>query len=771
MDIPGNLLRDFIMLKLNSLPIVVKLGMLFLALAAVLAGGIGISSYRISSSAINKTQHGAVERFSGNIRNNIQAFMDSRREAIANTLKGGGIDKFLAGGDKEALRAYLERNSQGLLSLSYYSPAGKLQATTAKKGQCREHRTMPAPAGPGKSSGYSSRVRYCEMLKAFVLELSYTCLDHYDKPRGSLLTYVELTSLRKELDSLTIGRNGFFIVTTQEGAILYAPDRKRTGHNIIVDDTDPEMTRLIQSGEGTATAELGGKAFHLDVKTVPKYGWLVLTAIPEIEFTAPLAQVKKDILLFSLIIVALGVFAGLIGSHVLITRPISALTKAVLDISENRNFEARVPALHDDEIGSVARAFNSVLAELSGFHSSRLTKSEEKLSAAEAQLRQAQKMEIVGRLAGGVAHDFNNLLTTILANCTFLLNELPEGDPRRDDVLGIRGAGERAATLTRQLLAFSRKQILQPKLIDLNASIADTQKIIKRLIGEDIEIKTTLAAGLPTVKADPGQIEQIIMNLAVNARDAMPGGGLLHFTTAALYLPPGTRLEHTSVGLPPGKYVTLTVADNGMGMSKNTLSHLFEPFFTTKEEGKGTGLGLAMVYGIIKQSAGFIDVKSAFGKGAVFTIYLPAQAGQAHAETKRAALPDSSLKHAGTILVVEDDEDLLKMTSRILRGAGYAVIEAATARAALGLLDKDFKLLFTDVTLPDISGVDLAAQILKVKPGIPVIYTSGYSDNEDLRGLLSKAEHCFIQKPFTNEGLLRKIAEVLVDFPSGEKAG
>lgn len=759
------------MIKLNSLPIVIKIGILFFALAAVLAGGIGISSYRISSSAISQAQQARTDKFTVNICNIVYSFIDEKRETLINTLEGGGIDKFLAGGDKEALRTYLEINSQSFLSLSYYDPAAKMQSSTGKPGECSERRTIPQPAGPGRGAGYSARLHYCETLKTFVLEMEYASLAAHSKPRGSLLAYLDLNSLRKLLNSLTIGQNGFFIVMTQEGEILYAPDKKRTLIDTFLNITDAEMARLLKNGEALAVTELQGRAYHTEARTIQKYGWRVFTFIPQEEFAAPLRRIKHDFIQISLTIAVVSVFAGLIAAYMLITRPISALNKAVLDIAKNRNFEARVPALHDDEIGRVARAFNSVLEELSGFHTSRLSKSEEKLSAAEAQLRQAQKMEIVGRLAGGVAHDFNNLLTTILANCTFLLNELPEGDPRRDDVLGIRGAGERAATLTRQLLAFSRKQILQPKLIDLNASIADTQKIIKRLIGENIEIKTTLAAGLPSVKADPGQIEQIIMNLAVNARDAMPGGGVLHFTTASLYLPPGTHLEHASVGLPPGNYVTMTVADNGMGMSKNTLSHLFEPFFTTKEEGKGTGLGLAMVYGIIKQSAGFIDVKSAFGKGAVFTIYLPAQAGPAQTEVKKAAAQVGALKHTGTIMVVEDDEDLLKMTSRILKGAGYTIIEAATARAALGLLEKDFKLLLTDVTLPDISGVDLAAQVLKAKPGIPVIYTSGYSDNEDLRGLLSKSGNCFIQKPFTNEALLRKIAEALPDVPGGNKAG
>ncbi len=750
------------MLKPNSLPIVVKIGVLFFALAAVLAGGIGVASYRISSGVVGEAQRETMERFSGNICSHLYTFMDSRRRELALTLDGSGIDKFLSDGNKQALRTYLENNSKGFLSVSYFSPAGDLQASTVRLAPCcREELKTPAHTGPGRGDGYSTKLHYCETLKTFILELDYSRHAAGNKPRGSLRAYIELDSVRDEFLGLSIGQSGFYFITTQDGDILHAADTKMTAHNIIRANSGPEIRNLVKAGKGIAHGTLNGKRCYIIAKTVPQYGWRVISAIPAEIYTAPLKHIKRDILLISLLIGTVSVFIGLLAAYVLVTRPVSLLTEAVLDISKNRNFEARVPALHDDEIGNVARAFNSVLAELSRLHKERLSNSEEKLSLTEAQLRQAQKMEIVGRLAGGVAHDFNNLLTIILSNCTFLLNDIPEGDPRREDVKGIRGAGERAVTLTRQLLAFSRKQILQPKPIDLNVTVTDTQKIIKRLIGEDIQIKTTLEPGLPGVKADPGQIEQVIVNLAVNARDAMPGGGTLHFTTVSLLITAGARLEHSPVVLPPGKYTVLAVADTGTGMTESTLGHLFEPFFTTKEEGKGTGLGLAMVYGIIKQSGGFIEVKSAPGDGSVFRIYLPSIAIAARPETQIPAGQACALKTTGTILLVEDDEALLRMTSRILKGAGYTVLEAATARAALNCLDKDFKLLLTDVTLPDISGVDLAVQVLKAKPGLPVIFTSGYSENEDLREILSRPENNFIQKPFTNEALLHKILEVM----------
>ena len=750
------------MIKFNSFSIVVKLGLLFSALSALLAGAIGFSSYRISRTVIRRSQRETLDMLTRNISGHIYAFTDLRREELALILDNRAIGRFLSTGDKTALAAHLRENSRGFLSLSYFSPAGKLQAATANAGALTP--TLgPELTAADLSSGYTVRPWYSGALKTHVLELDYSD-PASAKPRGRLKAFVDFKTVVEDFAGMKIGHGGFFIITSRNGQILYNSESKTHGLNFPPGSSDPGMERLIKTGEGTGLGLLNGTRSYAEVITLPQFGWRITAAIPEQEDASPLGDVKRGILLISLLIGAVSIFAGLIAANVLITRPMSRLTKAVRDISESRDLEARVPVQNNDEIGTVARAFNAMLAELSEFHKKSLGQTQEELSSAQAQLRQAQKMELVGRLAGGVAHDFNNLLTVILANCTFLLNDLPEGDPRREDVKGIRGAGERAVTLTRQLLAFSRKQILQPRLIDLNASLTDTQKIIKRLIGENIQVKTTLDPALPRVKADPGQIEQIIMNLSVNARDAMPGGGTLHFATATLQILPGARLEHAPVGLPPGKYTALTVADTGTGMNENTLAHLFEPFFTTKEEGKGTGLGLAMVYGIIKQSGGFIDVKSTPGSGAVFTIYLPAAAAAAAAapaETEKAAVPAAASTAAGTILLVEDDEDLIRMTARILKGAGFAVMEAATAAAALNCLDKDFRLLLTDVTLPDISGVDLAAQVVKARPGTPVIFTSGYSESEELRGILSSPENNFIQKPFSNEALLRKIQEVL----------
>jgi PAS domain S-box-containing protein len=383
----------------------------------------------------------------------------------------------------------------------------------------------------------------------------------------------------------------------------------------------------------------------------------------------------------------------------------------------------------------------------------------------ESDLRQSQKMEVVGRLAGGVAHDFNNLLTAILGNCGFLLRDIPKDDPRRADVEEIKKAGERAADLTRQLLAFSRKQILQPRMLSLEALLANVKKLLRRIIGEDIHLTVTCAEGLPQVKADQGQLGQVIINLAVNARDAMPKGGLLTIAAHESSLS-CEQAVYQGAAVPPGRYVILTVTDTGSGIDAQALAHIFEPFFTTKGLGKGTGLGLSTVYGIVRQSDGFIDVQSGLGRGTTFKIFLPAAS---------AAIPEEGGEEEGegegeeerrqnsrrTILLVEDEDAVRRTAARMLKKAGYAVLEAASAREALEHSGEDFDLLLTDIVLPDISGMELGARLKKASPGIKSIYMSGYTDNPDIREVLSRLENRFLQKPFTAKALLAKVREAL----------
>lgn len=379
----------------------------------------------------------------------------------------------------------------------------------------------------------------------------------------------------------------------------------------------------------------------------------------------------------------------------------------------------------------------------------------------EEQLRQAQKMEAIGQLAGGVAHDFNNILTAITGYSELLLDELSPDSPLRDDVSEIRKAADRAATLTRQLLAFSRKQILALRVLDLNVLVADMDKLLRRLLGEDVDLVTKLDPALGAVKADPGQLEQVIVNLAVNARDAMPEGGKLTIETRNADLDESYAREHLPVT--PGRYVLLAVSDTGTGMSQETQVHLFEPFFSTKEKGKGTGLGLATVYGIVKQSGGYIWCYSEVGHGSTFKVYLPLVEEPA----QPLAAPRARTKPARgweTVVVVEDEEGVRLLARRVLKAQGYTVLEATDGAAAVALAREHagpLHLLLTDVILPASSGRKLADELVTLRPGLKVLYMSGYTEDAIVhRGVLDPGT-AFLHKPFSPDDLTLKVREVL----------
>jgi PAS domain S-box-containing protein len=380
--------------------------------------------------------------------------------------------------------------------------------------------------------------------------------------------------------------------------------------------------------------------------------------------------------------------------------------------------------------------------------------------ALEAQLRQAQKMEAVGRLAGGVAHDFNNLLTVITSYSQLLMEDMGTADPRRADLAEIQKAAGGAATLTRQLLAFSRQQVLEPKVIDLDEVVAGAGKMLKRLIGEDVELVTVLAPDLGMVKADPGQIEQVIMNLAVNARDAMPDGGKLTIETTNVVLGEEYTREHLPV--PAGSYALLSVSDTGTGMDEATKARLFEPFFTTKDQGKGTGLGLATVYGIVKQSGGFIWVYSELGQGTTFKVYLP-RVDEAVSESAAPA-PPQSLHGSETVLIAEDAAPVRSVAREVLRRHGYRVLAAADGPSALELAAAHpgpIDLLITDVIMPEMSGRQLADRLRDLRTTLRVLFVSGYTDDAIVRHGILEPGIAFLQKPFSPESLARKVREVL----------
>jgi PAS domain S-box-containing protein len=380
------------------------------------------------------------------------------------------------------------------------------------------------------------------------------------------------------------------------------------------------------------------------------------------------------------------------------------------------------------------------------------------------QLRLAQKMEAVGRLAGGIAHDFNNLLTVITSYSDLLLEEMGQQDRRRGDVDEIRKASVSAAGLTRQLLAFSRQQVLEPRVLDVNAVLTGAENLLKRLLSENVSLVTAPAPHLGAVKADPGQLEQVIVNLAVNARDAMPEGGKLTIETANADMDEAYVRDHPLAR--PGPYVMLGVSDTGIGMDEQTQRRIFEPFFTTKELGKGTGLGLATVYGIVKQSGGFIWVYSEPGHGTTFKIYLP-RVDEPVEGGRAPVAPTKSLRGTETVLLVEDAAAVRVVTRQVLDRLGYTVLEAPNGEAALQLASRHrgpIQLLLTDVVMPGVGGRQLAEQLTALRPELRVLYASGYTDDAVVRHGVLKPGIAYLQKPFTPEIVARKVREVL-DLP------
>ena len=427
---------------------------------------------------------------------------------------------------------------------------------------------------------------------------------------------------------------------------------------------------------------------------------------------------------------------------------------------ELRTHQAELEARVAERTATLREKNEALEREISERH-----KAEQALRRSEDQLRQAQKLEAVGRLAGGVAHDFNNILSAILSYAAFVLEALREDDPVREDVVEIRDAGERAAALTRQLLAFSRHQVLEVTVLDLNEIVHGVERMLRRTLGEDIQLRLVMEEHLGRVSSDRGQIEQVILNLVVNARDAMPRGGRLTIETANVDFSDVQAAER--LGARAGPHVMLSVSDTGIGMDKETQARVFEPFFTTKERGKGTGLGLSTAFGIVKQSGGTLWLYSEVGEGTTFKVYLPVVEHEVRATVPPTPPVLPVARGHETVLLVEDDEQVRAVAAEILRRAGYAVLETGGPLAALAACAEHVgpvDLLLTDVVMPSMNGKDLAEQIRALRPQIRVLFMSGYTDDVILHQGLEAGVR-FVQKPLRPETLLRKLRDALDAAP------
>jgi signal transduction histidine kinase len=455
-----------------------------------------------------------------------------------------------------------------------------------------------------------------------------------------------------------------------------------------------------------------------------------------------------------------------ISATCLLVHPLKKLQCETREIVRKFTGEDLPPVKDGNEIRALESSFTR-MAEAIHVNISAREKAEIELRHNEEQLRQAQKMEAIGLLAGGVAHDFNNLLTVINGYCEILLKRMRDGDPSRREVGEIGKAGERAAALTHQLLAFSRKQVMKMETIRLNEIVSSLGAMLRRLIGEDIDLSTTLGAGLWNVKADPHQVEQVILNLAINARDAMPSGGRLSISTANLVL---DSSERTGSTIPEGRYVRLEIGDTGFGMDAETRSRIFEPFFTTKEKGKGTGLGLAMVHGIVMQTGAHIRLRSDPGRGTAFEIYFPVDLAQEEPERKDPVTFGDPPATTGreTVLVVEDEDMVRELVMEGLKRDGYTILAAGGGNEAIataGKFEGQIDLLLTDLVMPGMNGMELARRLMLARPEMKVICMSGHSEEAIERFQEMGTRASFLQKPITPSILSRKVREV-IDTPS-----
>jgi signal transduction histidine kinase/FixJ family two-component response regulator len=570
----------------------------------------------------------------------------------------------------------------------------------------------------------------------------------YEEPSGKrdLEGYVVIGRLMDERAARNLAK-----ITTSEIVLRYGNEVTASTLQTV---RDQDLTRQIRKFDEHAQVELGGQRYYassIDLMPGVNSGANLVVLKSYNEVQAYLQRLDH-------LLLALGLATILAGSILIfiisatVTRPLASLVQGVKAV-ERGDFTYPLDLGGHDELSQLTRAFDGMRRTLK--------KDEDQREQLESQLRQAQKMEALGRLAGGVAHDFNNLLT-VIAGHSDLLNDRLKDDALHSHCQQIRKTADRAAALTRQLLVFSRKQLLQTKVVDLNDLIVDTGKLVRRLVREDIELSLQLGDSLGRVKADASQMEQVLLNLIVNASDAMPLGGKLTIETKNAAVDKIYAATRTS--LEPGDYVVLSVTDTGHGMDAATKARIFEPFFTTKEPGKGTGLGLATVYGVVKQSGGFIWVESELNRGTRFEIYLPKTNGIAEDPEV-----ESQTKYAGsavrptTVLVVEDEREVRELACEFLKGAGYSVLTAADGQEALETaqrLGKSIQAVLTDLVMPGMRGTELGVRLKSLLPHLKLIYMTGYLEQQEGDVEFPLDAH-FLQKPFSRESVVRQVAEAL----------
>ena len=573
--------------------------------------------------------------------------------------------------------------------------------------------------------------------------------------------YQDPQTTRTPAGTVIVGRE-FGPTRAQELArVLSGEIAFRQGSHVMASSLSPfddqELSQRSLSPSFQGEFQLGGKHYFvapLDLGQGSSQGPNVVLLKSE---DAALASIFR----LNLVLVAIGFAAVVLGGALVyfmsgtFTRPLGALLESVRAL-EHGDYSYPLAPTGSDELAEVTRAFDSMRSTL------RSNESERK--QLENELRQSQKMDALGRLAGGVAHDFNNLLTVIKGNADLALDQIKPDDPIRANCEQIGKVADRASSLTRQLLAFSRRQLLQPKVLDLNELVMESSRLLKRLLREEIEFNVHLGDSLGRVLADPGQIEQVLLNLTVNASDAMPVGGTLLIATHNTSV--DAAYAHSRPGLKLGQYVLLTVTDSGLGMTAEIKARIFEPFFTTKELGKGTGLGLATVYGIVKQSSGFVHVETAPGAGTRFEIYLPLTHEQPSA-TLLSQPVATTAKPRETVLLVEDEDSVRALTCEFLQSAGYQVLTASDGAEALEIADRlknSISLLVTDVVMPGMRGPELARRAQEKLPKLKVVFMSGYI--EELHGSSYPIElGSLLQKPFSREDLLRALQNILKPSP------